>query len=90
MKYVNQSDKERDAINQFKSILLISNKEDEIIFNLWDYEIAALLRERVIEPEPPKGWFDRIFWHGKQYRVVKGYPNVIIYKRERIAYGKMV
>ena len=90
MKYYNASDKARETISEFKATLMKTRHDDEVIFNLWRYEIDALLKAGLIEPEPARGWFDRIFGRGLQYRVTKGYPNVIIYKRASIAYGKMV
>ena len=90
MKHFNQSDKERDVVIEFNRILNRSNSEDKVIFDLWDYEIASLVKEGLIEPEPLRSWFDKIFWRNKQWRVVTGYPNAIIYKREIIPYAKMM
>lgn len=81
MNYHNISDKARQTVSDFKGALTKIRHDDEAFFNLWQYEIDALLKAGLIEPEPPRGWFDRIFWRGMQYRVTKGFPNVIIYKR---------
>ena len=90
MNYHNISDQARHTVSEFKTALMKTRQDDEVFFNLWQYEIDALLKAGLIEPEPARGWFSRIFGRGLQYRVTRGFPNVIIYKRERIAYGKMV
>ena len=90
MQYHNTSDQARQTVIEFKVALTKLRQDDEAFFNLWEYEIDALLKAGLIEPEPARGWFSRIFGRGIQYRVTRGFPNVIIYKRERIAYGKMV
>ena len=81
MNYHNISDQARHTVSEFKTALMKTRQDDEAFFNLWQYEIDALLKAGLIEPEPPKGLFDRIFGRGLQYRVTKGFPNVIIYKR---------
>ena len=81
MIYYNASDKARQTVSDFKGALTKSRDDDEAIFDLWQFEIDALLKAGLIEPEPPRGWFSRIFGRGIQYRVTQGFPNVIIYKR---------
>jgi len=82
--YSNTSEHARKAIRQFNAILKRVNNDDEVFFSLWQYEINALLEAGLIEPEPARGWFDRIFWRGQQFRVTQGYPNIIIYKRAHV------
>jgi hypothetical protein len=82
--YSNTSEHARKAIRQFNAILKRANNDDEVFFSLWQYEINALLKAGLIEPEPARGWFDRIFWRGQQFRVTQGYPNIIIYKRAHV------
>ena len=81
MNYHNISDQARQTVSDFKGALTKIRHDDEVFFNLWEYEIDALLKAGLIEPEPARGWFSRIFGRGIQYRVTQGFPNVIIYKR---------
>jgi hypothetical protein len=81
MNYSNTSEHARQVVNEFNAILKRANNDDEVFFSLWQYEIDALLKAGLIEPEPPRNWFSRIFGSGQRYRVTKGYPNIIIYKR---------
>jgi len=81
MQYHNISDRARQAVSEFKDVLKRTNENDEVFFNLWEIEIDALLKAGLIYPEPASGWFDRVIWRGIHYRVTKGYPNIIIYKR---------
>lgn len=81
MQHHNISDRARQAVSEFNAILKRANNDDEVFFSLWQYEINALLKAGLIYPEPASGWFDRIFGRGICYRVTKGYPNIIIYKR---------
>lgn len=81
MNYSNTSEHARQVVNEFNAILKRANNDDEVFFSLWQYEINALLKAGLIYPEPASGWFDRIFGRGICYRVTKGYPNIIIYKR---------
>lgn len=81
MNYHNISDRARQIVSEFKTALMKIRQDDEAIFDLWQFEIDALLKAGLIEPEPPRGWFSRIFGRGIQYRVTQGFPNVIIYKR---------
>ena len=84
MNYSNTSEHARHAVSEFNAILKRVNNDDEVFFSLWQYEINALLKAGLIEPEPASGWFDRIFWRGQQFRVTQGYPNIIIYKRGHV------
>jgi len=84
MQHHNISDRARQAVSEFKDVLKRTNENDEVFFNLWEIEIDALLKAGLIKPEPARGWFDRIFGRGICYRVTKGYPNIIIYKRAHI------
>ena len=84
MQYHNISDRARQAVSEFKDVLKRTNENDEVFFDLWEIEIDALLKAGLIYPEPASGWFDRIFGRGICYRVTKGYPNIIIYKRAHI------
>lgn len=84
MQHHNISDRARQVVNEFNAILKRANNDDEVFFSLWQYEINALLKAGLIYPEPASGWFDRIFGRGICYRVTKGYPNIIIYKRAHV------
>ena len=84
MQYHNISDRARQAVSEFKGVLTKARHDDELVFSLWEIEIDALLKAGLIEPEPARGWFDRIFWRGQQFRVTQGYPNIIIYNRAHV------
>jgi hypothetical protein len=84
MYYINKTDNARKAVNEFSNFLKRTDVRDEMIFILSHDEIDALLKEGLIEPEPPRGWFSRIFGRGHQYRVPQGYPNIIIHKRAMV------
>jgi hypothetical protein len=84
MQYHNISARARQAVSDFKAVLAKTGHDDELFFNLWEIEIDALLKAGLIEPEPARGWFDRFFWRGQQFRVTQGYPNIIIYNRAHV------
>ena len=82
MQIFNRSEAKRQTINQYSNNLRQTKPDDEVEFYLWQNEIDMLLEAGLIEPVPAKGWFDKIFWRGQQFRSTSaGYPNVTIYKK---------
>lgn len=79
----NHTEFKRKTIREYNRVIEQWSPEDQIELTLKPDEISVLLESGLIEPVPAKGWFDKIFWRGMQFRSTSaGYPNITIYKKQ--------